>query len=492
MALNFGLLNQGGPSGFYEGFTQAGDKMQANAMAQQKADQAQQEFGMRQQEFAAGQADKQRVAKAAVVTQKLASFKDALLRSKDPTAARRVVQMQYDDPDIGSIRSRLGSLQDALAEVPEEASAFQKYLEDEAMGMDAVLKQRASTREFATAMGGAPQAMPQANAMAPAAPAAPANAMAAPAVSGELQNYLGQRERLTAIANQTPQIKATIDRLDKEIARLSPAATKNIGNVNPNDFTLASIEKFNASGKYGDLVRVPVAAVAGVGGAGGAAGTGTVEVVNPKDPTKTIIVTKARAVAEGLTPAKAIEGLTPQMRQKLEASYPQATTSLKSHLKKSTAFIKDLEALRDHPGLDSVTGFAAGNFRGFSSDGRAAVALYDKVVAKGGFQALQDLRDASKTGGALGNVSNTEGKQLIASFAAIDRKQDAKDVRKAIDQVIEDIGGTNVKLQDAYDLTYEYKRGGATPAANQYIEIKTLPDGRKLGKKADGTVEEIK
>jgi hypothetical protein len=179
---------------------------------------------MRQQEFAAGQADKQRVAKAAVVTQGLAFYKDALLRSKDPAAARRVVQMQYADPDIGPIRSRLGPLEQALAEVPDEPTAFQKYLEDEAMGLDAVLKQRASTREFATAMGGAPQAMPQANAMAPAAPAPMANAMVAPAVSGELQNYLGQRERLTALANQTPQVAATINRLDKEIARLSPAA----------------------------------------------------------------------------------------------------------------------------------------------------------------------------------------------------------------------------------------------------------------------------
>jgi hypothetical protein len=224
MALNFGLLNQGGPTNFFEGYSQGQEKMQANAMAQQKADQAQQEFGMRQQEFAAGQADKQRVAKAAVVTQGLAFYKDALLRSKDPAAARRVVQMQYADPDIGPIRSRLGPLEQALAEVPDEPTAFQKYLEDEAMGLDAVLKQRASTREFATAMGGAPQAMPQANAMAPAAPAPMANAMVAPAVSGELQNYLGQRERLTALANQTPQVAATINRLDKEIARLSPAA----------------------------------------------------------------------------------------------------------------------------------------------------------------------------------------------------------------------------------------------------------------------------
>ena len=33
---------------------------------------------------------------------------------------------------------------------------------------------------------------------------------------------------------------------------------------------------------------------------------------------------------------------------------------------------------------------------------------------------------------------------------------------------------------------------GLAPSSNQYIEIKNLPDGRKLGKKADGTVEEIK
>jgi hypothetical protein len=229
MALNFGALDQGGPSGFYQGFTQAGEKMQANAMAQQKAAQAQQEFGMRQQEFAAGQADKKRAADAAMVTQKLGSYKDALLRSRNAVDARRIVEMQYADPDIGPIRSRLSPLEQALAEVPDEPTAFQKYLEDEAMGMEEVRKMQGRDRAFATAMGGA-QAMPQAaptNAMAPvgsAAPVAPANAMVAPAVSGELQNKLAQLERLTALADQNPRVKATIDQLNKDVARLSPAA----------------------------------------------------------------------------------------------------------------------------------------------------------------------------------------------------------------------------------------------------------------------------
>ena len=660
MALNFGLLDQGGPTNFFEGYSQGQEKMQANAMAQQRAAQAQQEFGMRQQEFAAGQADKQRVAKAAVVTQKTASARDALLRAPTAADARRIVEMQYADPDLGPIRGRFGSLAQALAEVPDEPTAFQQYKEQEAMGMETFLKQQGSNRAFTTAMGVAPT-----NAMAPAS--APSNAMVAPAMSGELQNKLGQRERLAMLADQSPQVKATINRLDSDIARLveeqkpEPGFTLSAGQtrfprgytgvatapeaapaaVKPPDkiaimtalgypLTPEGDAAYEAAKRAAPTVAAPPAAIAemralgipetqagfalynelktktpvaapqaltteernarvialgagpegsdafnaalreeisrmtakpaaavkaepttnemtnaraialgagpegslaynqslqtqllrlttkaepvtappapseqmknadafarlkgepgtpaynkefaaqmarltaksgggeGGGGAGGAAGTGTVEVVDPKNPTRTIVVTKARAVAEGLTPAKAIEGLTPQMRQKLEASYPQATSSLKSHQNKSTMFIRDLKALRDSPGLDEVTGFAAGRAPGLTDAGRAAVALYDKVVAKGGFQAMQDLRDASKTGGALGNQSNMEGKQLIASFAAIDRKQNAKDVRKAINDAIDDINSSNTRLQDAYDLTYEYKRGTTAPAA---------------------------
>ena len=43
MALNFGILDQSGPSGFYEGYSQGQEKMQANEMARQRAAQAQQE-----------------------------------------------------------------------------------------------------------------------------------------------------------------------------------------------------------------------------------------------------------------------------------------------------------------------------------------------------------------------------------------------------------------------------------------------------------------
>jgi hypothetical protein len=168
-----------------------------------------------------------------------------------------------------------------------------------------------------------------------------------------------------------------------------------------------------------------------------------------------------------------LEGLPPKEIQKREAALPAATAAIKGFETKSDSFIKDLEKLRDHPGLSQITGIAAGRLPGVTADGRAAQALYDKIVAKGGFQALQDLRDASKTGGALGNVSNQEGKQLAASFAAIQRTQDADDVRAAIDQAIGDVQGSKTRMREAYDATYSYKRPAA-PAGGGEIDFGSL------------------
>jgi hypothetical protein len=187
---------------------------------------------------------------------------------------------------------------------------------------------------------------------------------------------------------------------------------------------------------------------------------------------KQVYVSREEALRGKMTPAAAMESLPPKEIQKREAALPQATSAIKGFENKSDSFVADLEKLRDHPGLNQITGIAAGRLPAVTSEGRAAQALYDKVVAKGGFQALQDLRDASKTGGALGNISNQEGKQLTASFAAINRVQDAKDVKAAIDQAIADVQGAKTRMREAYDSTYSYKSNApAAPAATGKWEV---------------------
>ena len=155
--------------------------------------------------------------------------------------------------------------------------------------------------------------------------------------------------------------------------------------------------------------------------------------------------------------------LSPKEIQARESKFPQATQAVKTFEAKSTELEKDLIALRDHPGLASITGIVAGRAPGITKEGRAAQVIYDRILARGGFKELQDMRAASPTGGALGNVSNQEGQFLRQAFSGIDRVQDKSDVQKAIDQTIIDLQGSKNRVREAYDMTYDYKGGGAAP-----------------------------
>lgn len=172
----------------------------------------------------------------------------------------------------------------------------------------------------------------------------------------------------------------------------------------------------------------------------------------------------SREEAMGRTPASAMEGLSPKEIQKREAAHPQATAAIKGIESKSDALLKDLKALRDDPGLEQITGMIYGRTGSVSREGSRAQALYDKIVAKGGLEMLQQMRETSKTGGALGNISNQEGQQLKAAFGALDRRQNTADVKSAIDQIIGDVEGAKTRSREAYDSTYSYKTAPTSAA----------------------------
>jgi hypothetical protein len=323
------------------------------------------------------------------------------------------------------------------------------------------------------------------NALAPtaAAPAAPVNAMA-PSASKESQ--IMQAKQMLLSTN--PGVRTAGEQQLKTLtAPIAPPVYHNVpgvGLVDPSTGRVvmpsvaaptappAMVAEFNFAktpegggfkGTYQDFVTARAAA--GRAPVQPRPEQPPVAVIDPVTG-KPVFVSREQAISEKMSPAAAQESLPPKEIQKREAALPQATTAVTGFEKKTDSFVKDLTALRDHPGLASITGIAAGRLPGLTADGRAAQALYDKVVAKGGFQALQDLRDASKTGGALGNVSNQEGKQLTASFSAIDRRQDAADVKAALDQAISDVQGARTRMREAYDMTYAYKGGEApTPRA---------------------------
>jgi hypothetical protein len=147
-----------------------------------------------------------------------------------------------------------------------------------------------------------------------------------------------------------------------------------------------------------------------------------------------------------------------------EATYPRATSALKGFEAKTKQFDSVInELIENKKGLDEITGFFAGrtDVSAMSDAGRRALSLFNTITAKGGFSELQAMRNASPTGGALGNVSNQEGKQLIDSFGALSRTQSGDDLRKSLATAKSDLQNLKERMREAYDLTYEYRGAGA-------------------------------
>jgi len=294
---------------------------------------------------------------------------------------------------------------------------------------------------------------------------APTNALLGPSglpsnfgdnVLAQIAELERKRNGLTMLAAQNPAIMPMVSELSRQIAKLrepqtfSPGQTVYVPGQAP--VTLPAAERAPVGVSRGETLYDSKGNVIARGMAPEA--PTPVKIINEKTG-KVEYATPSQAV--GKTPASEFTGLSPKDQQKREADYPAATSTIKSFEAQSDNFIKDMEKLRNHPGLSQISGILAGRIGGITSEGREAKALYDKIKAKGGFQAIQDLKNQSKTGSALGSVSNEEGRKLDASFAAIDRVQDAPSIQNALDDAVSQLRSSKQILRDKYDSTYEYR-----------------------------------
>ena len=184
-----------------------------------------------------------------------------------------------------------------------------------------------------------------------------------------------------------------------------------------------------------------------------------VPVVDPSTG-KVILVSREEAIAKRLTPASAMESLTPKEIQNREAKYPQAKTAVTTFQTTAEKLAEDLETLAKSKGLEGITGVIGGRTPAITKDARAAEALYKSIVARGGFSELQNIRNASPTGGALGNISNQEGQQLKNAFAPLELTQNAADLKAALLRAAQETRASAGRVKDTFDLTYEYKNQG--------------------------------
>lgn len=120
-------------------------------------------------------------------------------------------------------------------------------------------------------------------------------------------------------------------------------------------------------------------------------------------------------------------------------------------------------ALKSHPGLGRITGIVGSIPNIPGSDASNADALLENIKAQAGFTVLQNLRDMSKTGGALGQVSDFENRMLQAALAALDKKQSKEQMLANLQKLVDYSEAAKNRVKNAYSNTFYGKQSGGNP-----------------------------
>lgn len=130
----------------------------------------------------------------------------------------------------------------------------------------------------------------------------------------------------------------------------------------------------------------------------------------------------------------------------------------------------EARSIINDPALTRITGLA-GTLPNIPGGAAANVqARLETLKSQVGFAVLQAMRDASKTGGALGNVSNFEVQALQNNLAALDTSQSPAAFQRSLQQIIDYAMGAKSRMASAYQQQF-----GSMDAEQQRQQAQSVP-----------------
>jgi hypothetical protein len=200
----------------------------------------------------------------------------------------------------------------------------------------------------------------------------------------------------------------------------------------------------------------------------------------PAQPTVAFAPNAVGPSGKPVTEAKPlIDTVTPKERQALMVAQPQQNVAAQSALQNMERLINVSNELKDHPGLNSIVG-KANQYSVFDMTDNAtnARALQSSLVKQSAVNALQAMRDASKTGGAVGAVSEKEWPILEQQLAALDGAQTTTAYKAALTNLNNQLTTSSKRVRNAYEQTYGQLKYESTPYNQQQPEIsEEIPTG---------------
>ncbi|KGF26027.1 hypothetical protein, partial [Oligella urethralis] len=134
-----------------------------------------------------------------------------------------------------------------------------------------------------------------------------------------------------------------------------------------------------------------------------------------------------------------------------EANYKAAQNTLNSTFFELDRMKSAAEELLAHDGLKSNTGFRSMIPNRPGSRAQDADSNLQQLKSQIGFAVLQAMREASKTGGALGSVSEGELYFLQNNLASLDKAQSYEQLKKELKKIIKYVEDSKAKLSSAFE-----------------------------------------
>jgi hypothetical protein len=147
-----------------------------------------------------------------------------------------------------------------------------------------------------------------------------------------------------------------------------------------------------------------------------------------------------------------------ELQAEKEIAFPDAQGQFETALATIDNRLADIKRFREHPARDRVIGPLDAFTPNFGR-ARGAQAIYDALVATATLDELQQMRKASPTGGALGNVSDADIRILRQSIGAMGQDQPEEDFMESLGIFENRLKQTRDQLIRRYRENYGYKLG---------------------------------
>lgn len=180
--------------------------------------------------------------------------------------------------------------------------------------------------------------------------------------------------------------------------------------------------------------------------------------------------TKRETLAQGKTPPgyrktddgnlEAIPGGPADL--KMQGAFNQDTAMLQNTSADMDRLAESANQILNHPGLSGITGLRGSIPDIPGTQAADARALLNKLKSQVGFSVLQNMRNNSKTGGALGNVSDAEGKRLENNLASVESAQSIDQMKRELQGIIDYTTGAKDRLREAFNLKHKTGPPSAT------------------------------